>query len=87
MTAMYNSHVRSGLLILSRGMRYGVRLNSIKPPKYVESRPPPDPPTKIPDTRIVPLDHAEPAGPFPSTLLSIDTTPSLWTWCVPCCKT
>jgi len=77
MTAVHNSHVRRGLMILSRGMLYGVRFKSTKPPKYVQSRPPPDTPTKIPDPRIVPPDHAEPAGPFPSTLLYENYPPAL----------
>jgi hypothetical protein len=62
-------NARNALAILSRVRPYGVRFNSTKPPKYVQSRPPQDPSTKIPDPRIVPPDHGEPAGPFPSTLL------------------
>ena len=66
---MNSSHIRNGLAILSRVRPLGVRFNSTKPPKYVQSRPPQDLSTKISDTRIVPPDHGEPAGPFPSTLL------------------
>ena len=65
---MHSSHVRSGLVILPRAALYSVRFNSTKSQKYIQSRPPPDPSTKIPDPRIVPPDHGEPAGAFPSTL-------------------
>jgi hypothetical protein len=57
------------LMILPPAKLSSARFGSTKPPKYVQSRPPTDPSTKIPDPRIVPPDHGEPAGPFPSTLL------------------
>ena len=66
---MHTSHIRNGLAVSLRAKLHGVRFNSTKPPKYLQSRPPHDPSTKIPDPRIVPPDHGEPAGPFPSTLL------------------
>jgi len=68
-TTMHSVHARSGLAILSRVRPYGLRFNSTKPPRYLQFEPPQDPSTKIPDPRIVPPDHGEPAGPFPSTLL------------------
>jgi len=67
-TTMHSIHARNGLAILSRVRPHSGRFNSTKPPKYLQSKPPQDPSTKIPDPRIIPPDHGEPAGPFPSTL-------------------
>src|SRR5258708_39925343 len=58
---MHNSYVRNGFTVLSR-----VRSdNWTKALKGVQSRPPHNPSTKIPDPQITPPDP----GAFPSTLL------------------